>query len=79
MQYRLIIFLMLFGVSTLGASTFTDVSLTANVHQREVPVDAASGAWLGPRDRRCRLRWRWFLARYFCCRRWWITQRALSQ
>ena len=48
MQYRLIIFMMLFGISTLGASTFTDVSLTANVHQREVPVDAESGAWLGP-------------------------------
>ena len=29
MQYRLMIFMMLFGVSTLAASTFTDVSLTA--------------------------------------------------
>lgn len=48
MQYRLIIFLMLFGVSTAAASTFTDVSLTANVYQREIPVDAESGAWLGP-------------------------------
>ena len=48
MQYRLIIFLTLFGVSTLAASTFTDVSLTANVHQRDVPIDAESGAWLGP-------------------------------
>ena len=37
MQYRLIIFLMLFGVSTAAASTFTDVSLTANVYQREIP------------------------------------------
>lgn len=48
MQYRLMIFLMFFGVSTLAASTFTDVSLTANVYQREIPVDAESGAWIGP-------------------------------
>ena len=48
MQYRLIIFLMLFGVSAAAASTFTDVSLIANVYQREIPVDAESGAWLGP-------------------------------
>lgn len=48
MQYRLIIFLMLFGISTAAASTFTDVSLTANVYQREIPVDTESGAWLGP-------------------------------
>ena len=48
MQYRLIILLVLFGVSSLAASTFTDVSLTADVYQREVPVDAESGAWLGP-------------------------------
>ena len=47
MQYRLIIFLMLFGVSA-AASTFTDVSLAANVYQREIPVDTESGAWLGP-------------------------------
>ena len=48
MQYRLIIFMTLFGVSTLAASTFTDVSLTANVYQREIPIDAESGAWMGP-------------------------------
>ncbi|RKU33710.1 hypothetical protein C6496_21625 [Candidatus Poribacteria bacterium] len=48
MQYRLIIFMMLFGIPTLAASTFTDVSLTANVYQRDIPIDAASGAWLGP-------------------------------
>ena len=48
MQYRLIIFMMLFGISTLAASTFTDVSLTANVYQREIPIDAESGAWMGP-------------------------------
>lgn len=48
MQYRLIIFFMLFGVSAAAASIFTDVSLTANVYQREIPVDAESGAWLGP-------------------------------
>ena len=48
MQYRLMIFLMFFGVSTLAASTFTDVSLTANVYQREIPIDAESGAWMGP-------------------------------
>ena len=48
MQYRLIIFLMLFGVSISVASTFTDVSLTANVYQRETPVDAESGDWWGP-------------------------------
>ena len=38
MQYRLMIFMMLFGVSTLAASTFTDVSLTAKVYQREIPT-----------------------------------------
>ena len=48
MQYRLIIFMTLFGISTLAASTFTDVSLTANVYQREIPIDAESGAWMGP-------------------------------
>lgn len=48
MQHRLVIFLMLFGVSISVASTFTDVSLTANVYQRETPVDAESGAWWGP-------------------------------
>ena len=48
MQYRLMIFLMFFGVSTLAASTFTDVSLTANVYQREIPADAESGDWWGP-------------------------------
>ena len=48
MQYRLIILLMLIGVSVSAASTFTDISLTANVHQRETPIDAESGAWLGP-------------------------------
>ena len=55
MQYRLMIFMMFFGISTLAASTFTDISLTANVYQREVPIDAESGAWLGPRHRCCRL------------------------
>ena len=47
MQYRLIIFMMLFGIPILAASTFTDVSLTANVYQRDLPIDAASGARLG--------------------------------
>lgn len=35
MQYRLIIFILLFVVSTLAASTFRDVSLTANVYQKD--------------------------------------------
>jgi len=48
MQYRLIIFMMLFGIPILAASTFADVSLTANVYQRDLPIDAASGAWLDP-------------------------------
>jgi len=48
MQYRLILFFSFFGVSALAASTFTDVSLTANVYQRETPIDAESGVWMGP-------------------------------
>ena len=48
MRYCLIFFFMFFGVSVLAASTFNDISLTANVHQREIPVDAESGAWFGP-------------------------------
>ena len=55
MRYCLIIFFIFFGVSVLAASTFKDVSRTANVYQRETPVDAESGAWFGPRYRRCRL------------------------
>ena len=48
MRYCLVVFLIFFGVSTLAASTFNDISLTANVHQREIPVDTESGAWWGP-------------------------------
>lgn len=48
MRYYLTIFFIFFGVSALAASTFNDVSLTANVHHREIPVDAESGAWWGP-------------------------------
>ena len=48
MRYCLIIFFIFFGVSVLAASTFKDVSRTANVYQRETPVDAESGAWFGP-------------------------------
>ena len=48
MRYCLIVFFLCFGVSILAASTFKDVSRTANVHQRETPVDAESGAWFGP-------------------------------
>ena len=39
---------MFFGVSALAASTFKDISLAANVYQRETPVDTESGAWWGP-------------------------------
>ncbi len=35
-------------VTALAASPFTDVDLTANVHQPEVPIDMESGAWLSP-------------------------------
>ena len=48
MRYYLILFLLSFGVSALAAPTFTDLSRTANVYQRETPVDTESGAWLGP-------------------------------
>ena len=48
MRYCLIIFFMCFGVSTLAASTFKDISLAAKVYQRETPVDTESGAWFGP-------------------------------
>ena len=48
MRYCLILFFLIFGISALAASTFKDVSLTANVHHREIPVDTESGAWWGP-------------------------------
>lgn len=48
MRYSLIIFLCFCVVSPLLAETFTDVSQAAGVHQREVPVDENSGAWMGP-------------------------------
>lgn len=48
MRYCLIVFFLFFGVSVLAASTFKDVSRTANVYQRETPVDTESGAWWGP-------------------------------
>ncbi|MYA72864.1 hypothetical protein F4009_22695 [Candidatus Poribacteria bacterium] len=48
MRYCLIVFFLCFSVSVLAASTFKDVSRTANVYQREAPVDAESGAWWGP-------------------------------
>ena len=48
MRYYLILFLMFFGGSALAAPTFKDVSLTANVYQRETPADPESGAWWGP-------------------------------
>jgi len=48
MRYYLILFFLFFGISTLAASTFKDISRTANVYQREAPVDAESGAWFGP-------------------------------
>lgn len=48
MRYCLIVFFLFFGVSVLAASTFKDVSRTANVYQRETPADAESGAWFGP-------------------------------
>ncbi len=48
MRYYLMLFFLFFGVSALAASTFKDVSLTANVYQRETPADPESGAWWGP-------------------------------
>ena len=48
MRYGLMLFFLFFGVSALAASTFKDVSRTANVYQRETPADAESGAWWGP-------------------------------
>ena len=48
MRYCLILFFLIFGISALTASTFKDVSFTANVHQREIPIDTESGAWWGP-------------------------------
>ncbi len=48
MRYSLIILLCFCVVPSLFASTFTDVSQAAGVHQREIPVDENSGAWMGP-------------------------------
>ena len=48
MRYSLTFFFLFFGISVLAASTFNDVSITANVHHREIPVDPESGAWWGP-------------------------------
>ena len=48
MRYSLIIFFCFCVVSPLLAETFTDVSQAAGVHQREIPVDENSGAWMGP-------------------------------
>lgn len=48
MRCRLIIFLCFCVVPSLCAATFTDVSQAAGVHQREVPIDENSGAWMGP-------------------------------
>ena len=48
MRCSLIIFLCFCVVPSLYAATFTDVSQAAGVHQREIPVDVNSGAWMGP-------------------------------
>lgn len=48
MRYSLIILLCFCVVPSLFAATFTDVSQAAGVHQREVPIDENSGAWMGP-------------------------------
>ena len=48
MRCSLIIFICFCVAPSLFAATFTDVSQAAGVHQREIPVDENSGAWMGP-------------------------------
>ena len=79
MRYYLILFFIFFGVSALAASTFKDVSRTANVYQRETPADAESGAWWGPGTAAVDYDRRRLLDGHLRRRRWRFAERTLSQ